>query len=66
MDGMLGNEFLKIKVNATNIPEYDQIVCMFFLNQYILKHSHFRAYLIAKIWGTIQLLYFVKSVLSHT
>lgn len=30
MDGILGNEFLKIKVNATNIPEYDQIVCMFF------------------------------------
>lgn len=64
---ILSNECLKIKINAINIPEYDKTTCMFhvFLINTFLQ-SHFRAYFIAKIWGTIHLLYFVNSVLSHT
>lgn len=37
----------------------------FFLINSFTFTSHFRAYLIAKLWRTIQLLYFVNSVLFH-
>lgn len=65
---VLSNKFLKIKVNATNILEYGKIgrmAAFFFLINSFTFTSHFRAYLIAKLWRTIQLLYFVNSVLFH-
>lgn len=68
MDGYSRQYIFKNKSQCYNIPEYDKtsFTFFFFLNQYILTHSHCRAYLIVKMWGTIQLLYFVDSVLSHT